>query len=234
MDCRSVRKGQFLLRTIIFHFNSFQMKKHLLLIATLLLCTALNAKYVTQEQARQKAEQFFADKKASAGQTTFKSFPLSQSDKMMAPGRGVSQAAFYVFNAAEGGYAVVSASDLTPTILGYSDQGTLDMNELPPHIKAWFDSYADQIAWLESHPSEKKATSYVEGNAISPLLGSIAWSQGVPYNDLCPIYDGKTSVTGCVATAMAQVMDFHKWPAQTTKEIPGPKMESVSSGRWFW
>lgn len=203
------------------------MKKIYFFIATLLLCTAVNAKYVTQEQARQKAEQFFADKKASAGQTTFKSFPMSQSDKMMAPGRGISQTAFYVFNAAEGGYAVVSASDLTPTILGYSDQGYLDMNQLPPHIKAWFDSYADQIAWLESHPSEKKATSYVDGQPISPLLGSIAWSQGVPYNDLCPIYDGKTSVTGCVATAMAQVMNFHKWPAQTTKEIPGYVTESL-------
>ena len=50
-----------------------------------------------------------------------------------------------------------------------------------------------------------------------------AWDQGEPYNALCPKINDKTCVTGCVATAMAQVMKFHKWPKAETTEIPSYK-----------
>jgi len=48
---------------------------------------------------------------------------------------------------------------------------------------------------------------------ISPLLRT-QWGQGSPYNLLCPTIAGKHCQTGCVATAMAQVMNFHQWPKE--------------------
>jgi len=48
---------------------------------------------------------------------------------------------------------------------------------------------------------------------IEPLLQT-AWGQGSPYNLLCPVKNGKHCQTGCVATAMAQIMHYHQWPAE--------------------
>ena len=42
------------------------------------------------------------------------------------------------------------------------------------------------------------------------------WNQDSPYNDLCPLYQGDRSVTGCVATAMAQVLKYHNYPVHGT------------------
>ena len=61
---------------------------------------------------------------------------------------------------------------------------------------------------------------------IAPLV-STTWNQGAPYNNLCPVYSGSNrSATGCVATAMAQVMNCHQWPQSATTAIPGYTTES--------
>lgn len=49
-------------------------------------------------------------------------------------------------------------------------------------------------------------------DSVSPLLGDIMYDQGAPYNDLCPMINGRRAVTGCVATAMAQIMRFYSFP----------------------
>ncbi|MDE6693146.1 MAG: C10 family peptidase, partial [Muribaculaceae bacterium] len=54
--------------------------------------------------------------------------------------------------------------------------------------------------------------------AVTPLM-STTWNQYEPYNDMCPTYDGERAITGCVATAMAQVMKKHRWPASGTGEL---------------
>lgn len=56
--------------------------------------------------------------------------------------------------------------------------------------------------------------------AVSPLLGDIKWNQSEPYNNMCPKYDGTNlSATGCVATAMAQVMMYWKYPKELKADI---------------
>lgn len=56
--------------------------------------------------------------------------------------------------------------------------------------------------------------------AVSPLLGDIKWNQSEPYNNMCPKYDGTNlSATGCVATAMAQVMMYWKYPNELKADI---------------
>ena len=60
----------------------------------------------------------------------------------------------------------------------------------------------------------KSATKASDGY-LAPLLGDIAWDQDAPYNDLCPaVWNGGRAYTGCVATAMAQIMDYYLWPVQ--------------------
>jgi len=188
------------------------MKTHrsLTLLSCLLLPLLAAAGPVTEQQALLKAQQFMQGKTFTA-----------QKSRRLAPRQDSNTAALYVFNAQEGGYAIVSGDDRTPAILGYSQEGRLDMDVLPEHIQSWLDGYAEQIAYLQEHPTAPIARKVVTGTAIAPLLGETEWGQGTPYNDLCPVYNNEHCLTGCVATAMAQVMYYHKWPKQATKEIPG-------------
>ncbi len=138
----------------------------------------------------------------------------------------------YVFSMSdEGGFIIVSSDDSTIPILGFSENGKLDLENIPDNMRAWLQGYADEIAWLQQHDygwNESRNTAPTrsgmhEKETIAPLV-TARWSQRTPYNDMCPDYSaGKRSVTGCVATAMAQVMDYHKWPTATTEAIPGYK-----------
>lgn len=128
---------------------------------------------------------------------------------------------FYVFNAeGSGGFVIVSADDRAIDILGYSLQGSFDFDRIPENFKSWLGFYRDELIYLSaltdlevvesSRVTQNKSTS-----AVAPLLGSIMWDQGDPYNALCPdLPGGGKSVVGCVATAMAQVMRYYQWPLQ--------------------
>ena len=144
----------------------------------------------------------------------------------------------YVFSLGEqGGFIIVSNDDRTLPILGFSENGTLDMENMSDEQRAWLQGYADEIVWLQQHnygeaPSDTfpqipfgtlrqtRGGSHAK-ETIEPLV-TTSWNQRSPYNDLCPEYaPGKKAVTGCVATAMAQVMNYHKWPVAETISIPG-------------
>lgn len=132
----------------------------------------------------------------------------------------------YVFSMSEaGGFVIVSSDDRTNPILGFSDNGVLDLENMPDEQRAWLQGYADEIEWLKKQPNidylvNTRAGSH-EKETIHPLV-TAKWNQRAPYNDLCPEYSaGKRAVTGCVATAMAQVMNYHKWPVAATEAIPG-------------
>ena len=52
---------------------------------------------------------------------------------------------------------------------------------------------------------------------MAPLLAT-TWGQGAPYNDFCPTLNNRKLITGCVTTAVAQIMKYHSWPAQGVGE----------------
>jgi len=126
---------------------------------------------------------------------------------------------FYAFNRAGGqGFIIVSADDRANEILAYSDTGSFSYDALPDDVKHWLAGYADQISYLRASKLQpKKVEASTSDKEVKPLLGGIQWNQDEPYNDLCPNYDLNTRcATGCVATAMAQVMYYHRWPVSGT------------------
>lgn len=159
---------------------------------------------------------------------------------------------FYVFNMTDkGGFVIVSNESETTPILGYSETGSIELNpdKMPENMRNWLQGYADEIAWLKQHKevikteSAKKAKtrSGDSKSAINPLI-STQWDQGKPYNNQTPYYGVSNNkyvyskdyvegyshcATGCVATAMAQVMNYHKWPQAETSEIPAYKWHSI-------
>lgn len=129
----------------------------------------------------------------------------------------LGQQYFYVFNINDNdGFLIAGADDKVAPVLGYSDSGTVDMNNLPPNLKWWLSEYERQIQWMYDHPADYssayKAPSRATTASIEPIVKA-KWNQYAPYNNLCPMDGDNRSQTGCVATAMAQIMHHHRWPA---------------------
>ena len=121
----------------------------------------------------------------------------------------------YVFSRGDnGGYLVVAADDVAPVaLLGYADSGEFDATSIPANMQWWLGQYSAEIGFS----AQSDAASADDGDifagkaAIEPLLKT-TWGQSEPYNALCPVVNGELCPTGCVATAMAQVMKFWNWP----------------------
>lgn len=112
----------------------------------------------------------------------------------------------------------MSAQQIKPVIF---DDPNFDINspELTPEQRSFFDRYVQAMERIEAGEDAGKffVLEHAEGTkTVGPLLGNINFNQGTPYNNMCPIINGRRAVTGCVATAMAQVMRYYKFPAVGT------------------
>lgn len=199
------------------------MKRVLLISLSLLLLTAsgpLSAKVISIDEARKYASQYLQSVQLAPSHDI--SDQISIEPVVLTK---YSEPAVYVFNRPQGGFVIVSADDAADRqILGWSDQGSYDPENVPAQLQYVLENYASGIAemrkssikFTDSGSSLKVSSSLPD--SVSPLLGDIAWGQGTPYNLMCPTYsDGSEEyhyVTGCVATAVAQVMKFNRWPAQ--------------------
>lgn len=148
----------------------------------------------------------------------------------------LSQQSYYVFpNANSKGFTIVSGDDRLPEIVGYSSQGSYDENNLPEGFVSFMKAYQNlynkvnlgdaealkNLAEIKAWRNKKNASAETS-SAVAPLLGNIEWDQTSPYNNMCPRYDSvHVAATGCVATAMAQVMAYYKYPKQLKADIPG-------------
>ena len=176
------------------------MKKFLLLTLSLTYVLFVLAGSITEKQALQKARQFMPGKSLSITQKT------SQAGLDF---DGITP--FYVFNAEKNaGFVIVSGDDRTKAILGYSDTGTIDFNNLPDNVKWWLNYYAEVIASLEENISTSVNNNQSERKDIKPLIKT-QWNQSSPYWDQC-VFNGIQCYAGCVATAMAQIIGYYKYP----------------------
>lgn len=191
------------------------MKKLYVFMLSVIAVLAANAEPVSRSEALQKARQFMPGKQFNANQA------FSRSKRVMA-----DKEPFYIFNAEEGGFVVISGDDRTVPVIGYSEKGQLLQDDMPDNLRNWLDGYAEQLQAIENGeatpalPRSAKVTRGVSAKpAIAPLIKT-TWNQSVPYNLKVPSldyeYEGKKytlpCVTGCVATALAQVMYYYRWP----------------------
>lgn len=118
----------------------------------------------------------------------------------------------YIFNINdENGFVIASGDDMAEPILGFCEEGSFDANNIPVNVAAWLDGYAKEIDWLQvnGYPVEPDDSPLMAANArktISPFV-TTKWGQGSPYNTQCK-FNKVQCVTGCVATATAQVMYY--------------------------
>ena len=114
---------------------------------------------------------------------------------------------------------VVAGDDAAPEmVLGYSATGgTFSYEQAPENLRYWLGEYARQIEYMANNglTADQLAPAATFDTEVAPMI-TTQWDQDAPYNDQCPVLKGKRTYTGCVATAMAQLMNYHEWPKQGT------------------
>ena len=228
------------------------MKKNFLLLLSLMLLLSVSAiagprsyqqaKAIAQRQAAMLGIEMDAEVAASA-----KAAPRMSVSSAVSP----SATCYYVFaNGEDKGFTIVSGDDRMPEVVGYSAQGTYDPDHLPANYVGFMKAYQETVeallkgdAQVSGGLAEVRQWRAERANsaAVAPLLGGIKWNQGAPYNNMCPLYDGTNrSVTGCVATAMAQVMMYYQYPKELKTTIKayntqtyGIQIPEISSGATY-
>ena len=114
-----------------------------------------------------------------------------------------------------GGFLVLSADDVAMPVLGYADEGSFDPDNIPPAMEGWLRHYSECIAYAAENGLTISGAPRNAAYEDIPAICQTRWNQDGPYWDLCPDDDeGKRCFTGCVATAMAQVMKVHRCPEE--------------------
>lgn len=192
------------------------MKKNAFIL-TLLLTVSLSlfAEHVDPETARKVA-------------TTFLNNNGAKSNQLVDLSKAAGFPNLYIFSGEEG-FVVMSADDCVKPILGYSLTGKFVAENMPENVNSWLQGYNDEIQYAIENGVKSTAegkqvwNDLIQGKAgafrttaVVEALVKTTWDQHTPYNNLCPYDsdDNKKTLTGCVATAMAQIMNYWKFPSQ--------------------
>ena len=196
------------------NFKSFISSMLLALFAGASFCAA--AGNVTPSMARATANDFIKyHHTASPGSIN----APATADLVLAhaePSEKVPNAnVYYVFNIKGGGFVIVAGEDHAAPVLGYSDKGRIDLNNMSESLQVMLDRYKDEVEYLLTHDVDAPKTfnqSFKEPTVIVEPMTKTTWGPEDPYNYQCPMLKGKYSRIGCVGVCMAQVIYFWKFP----------------------
>ena len=202
------------------------MRKLLLLTVSLLLTvTTIYAERVSQADAALVAKNFMS---APAVQTGVKK--AVPTEMVLKKAASAEENQYYVYENANGeGWVMVAADDAVTPILAYSKTGTFKTENQPANVKTWLGKYDTFIKKVEEdglvaneetsamwNRLRKSPPSTPGGNVVVDMLVQTQWDQDDPYWKLTPGSGSDKAYTGCVATAMAQVMKYWEWPKKGT------------------
>jgi hypothetical protein len=199
-----------------------------LLLLLVMAFTTVNAAFVNKETARTVAQNFVYER-IFHHQLKWQADKVNITDVLTYSIDG--NAAYYVFSNNGNGYIIVSADDQLIPVFGYSDAGVYPEIGKATNFDFLVHSFADQVKYVRENQAETPADiaemwqRYRSGDLdyspaattdVEPLLLSI-WDQIFPYNAMCPEDPdgpGGHALTGCVATAMSQIMYYYRFPLQ--------------------
>lgn len=190
------------------------MRKILLFFVGCLVSFTLYAEPNSTETTRTDEEVLFLARQLIGSQPTgMKRMPASQTLTIAERTK-----AYCAVNTGRG-FILVGADSRLPNIIGWTDNGQFDKTTMPDALLYWLDMYEAEVASLDFSETDTPATMDRSGMEVfddeqMPLL-TTEWGQGDPYNKKCPSSSVSTRcLTGCVATAMAQIMRFYRYPQQ--------------------
>lgn len=126
------------------------------------------------------------------------------------------QPGVYLFSDTKtGAFLLTSADDFVPALLGYGDTALDSSGNPAPGFVYWMDALAREVSYASENSLGAPSRAATDRTPIAPMCAT-KWNQDAPYNDMCPVINGRVSVTGCTATATAQVFKYHNWPPAGT------------------
>jgi hypothetical protein len=204
------------------------------------------ASLVPAEAAREIARNVYYERANMSFPMAYESISFSE-EYVLESGQ---MAALYVFNLSESrGWVIISAESNAYPVLAYSKKGKYIPGDMPPAFEWWMENYKSGIQSIRDNNlqmspeaadawhryASKPDLNSAKAVTIGPLIKT-SWDQGGYYNDQCP----GGSVTGCVATAMAQVMRYWSHPAKGkgshtyTHPSYGPLSADFESTTYNW
>jgi len=194
------------------------MRKILFFLAVAVATNLAQAAFVEESSARKVAESWFNHRSPAEaqGRKIVKSFVTANQNLPV----------FYTYGFENGGFVIVSADDAAEPIIGYSYTSPISEKVDHPAVKSWLDNYSSQVKEIADRKADNSTTlpkwkkilendfsGYKSGKAVEPLVKT-KWDQGSPYDMYVPTVPNSTEkcAVGCVATAMAQVMNYYQWP----------------------
>lgn len=193
------------------------------IVALALLGFNANAGNVDANAARMAAKSFINEHVGA--KNAFKA-PASVADIKLVytEASKVEGNAYYVFNIEGGGWVIAAGDDRAKQILAYSENGSIDMKNMPDNMKGYLDMLKGQIETAQAYKGKTAPAKAPKLSApVGPLLKT-TWGQGEPLNRLCPMNGTKRTSVGCGPLAMAQIMYYWKYPT----ELPAMTGYSVS------
>ena len=193
------------------------IKKLTLSIACLFLALTGQAAEVTPETAKLKAKEIMNARFAS----------FNDAEATVTPMMYNGEKAYYVVQFAQG-WTLIAADDRTEPLIGFSDEGTFVVNDMPAPVRSVIDCFSRRITDRARHLTAKSAgwdngamPSRAASRAaakVEPLI-KVKWNQSGAYKKYCPTNSQGQAIVGCVAVGMAQAMSVARWPERPVGEF---------------
>lgn len=182
----------------------------------MLIGTSVLAQTVSEDEALDKALNFVMSQRPQMARGTEANVQLTLAHKAAQQG----ETYYYVFNNAnDGGFVIIGGDESAEEVLGYCDKGSFDLEQLPDNFRWWLSTYEQSIhraiSAQKATGEAKQAPKHAKAAQpnIEPLL-TTQWDQTYPFNRAIPGNEDKPYrwYTGCVTTAVAQIMKYYEWP----------------------
>lgn len=197
------------------------MRKKILALALALIPMLGFSQHRSESDALAVAQEFWGNKvnRARLNVVSQNRIAEAKARAIAKPATAASQnkQSFYVINDEERNrFVIVSSDERLYKILGYSDNGVFNPETAPEGLLDMLNGYDAQYMLIKDKlPSANNVSTIAPIEPIEPMIQT-RWGQMAPYNNDCPqnkrASDGSKCASGCVATAMAQVMNYYKYP----------------------
>ena len=200
------------------------MKRLSFLLILLINLCSLFAERVSVEDAALVANNFM--RAGSSNSNVKKAVPAKR--MVLKANASVAEPQYYVYENADGeGWVIIAANDAVTPVLAFSETGHFRTDNMPENIKHWLGNYDHFIKRIEKDGVEASEEAQAEWNrlrkgvrkatedgtvVVGPLIKT-TWDEVAPFNNFCPGSGSNKAYAGCVAVAMAQVMNFWQWPS---------------------
>ena len=191
------------------------MKRLLQLLAMAMIAIPVLAQQLTPEEAMMRVKRMSgtAQAKATKSQTRKLVYTMKAAVNGMPSAPESSDNLFYIFSD-DRSFVIAGADEKLPALIAYGNSSAFSADSIPDNLRYWLDDYKVKMSAALAKGVTLTSPTAMGTPVVKPLI-TAKWAQEKPFNNDCNDI-GQSSATGCVATAMAQIMYYHKWPMQGT------------------